>query len=350
VAPAPAPSVAPVLTPNVSAPIVFISPADAQLDASLRDAVTAQLSGAQTPVVFGRLTRDDGRLEDQVEQAKAFSIAHHALGVFWVDARMADDWLVYLLADRSGGRIFVRHIRVERDGVAAATEAVAVIIRESSEGLRTGQATGMKPVALTPAVEPSPFEPPKKVTPPPPSPPPLGKYQGASVVVGYHGDQVSPGVGWQSGAHVSLQYRDRTGFYGGLGYTFLRDADVTTADLTFQLQRSPFDVALGFAVPFGRFVPAFEVRGVLEAVSRSAVSTSASLQATPGETRFLAYLGPRARFDLALSRTISLSLAVGADFALSRFSFISRDDRGDIPLLEPSVVRPVVEAGVALWP
>jgi hypothetical protein len=332
------------------APVIFVTPADPKLDEALHDAVTAQLSGAPTPIVFRRFERDDGVLQDQVAQAQALAVAHRALGVFWVDARIQDDWLVYLLADKTGARVLVRHIRVESDGVAAATEAVAVITRESSEGLRTGQATGMRPVVLAAAVEPTPFEPPKKELPKTPAPPPLGTYTGLQMFVGYHGDELSPGVGWQSGARLAVAYRLRNGLYGGLGYTFLRDATAGPADLTFQLQRSPFDVALGFALPLGRFVPAIELRGVVEVLNRGGLSASDTYDATPGEARLLAYLGPRARLDFAFSRTVSLGLAVGLDLALNRFSFVSRDDRGDSTLLEPSAVRPVVEAGVSLWP
>lgn len=329
------------------APVVFIGPANAALDAALHDALTAQLSGAAMPLQFERFERDDVSLRDQIALARKLSGERRALGVFWVDVRIPNDWLVYLLADGTTTRVLVRHINVELGATDAATEAVAVITRESSEGLRNGQVLRMQPVVIPPD-EPSPFAPP--LPPPAPPEPPIGDYRGLGVFAGYYGDHFAKGQGWQSGARVAGSYRFASGLFVGLGYTFFHHETVRAGDATFQLGRLPLDATLGFAKRFGRFLPALEFRGLADLVSRDNLSTGAAYEATEGGTRLMAFFSPRLRLDFALTRTVSVGVAGGLDVALNRFSFVSRVDTADRILLEPATPRPSVEVGVTVWP
>jgi hypothetical protein len=120
--------------------------------------------------------------------------------------------------------------------------------------------------------------------------------------------------------------------------------------LTFLLRRSPLDVGIGFAKPFGRFVPAVEIRGLAELLSRDNLSTGSAYEATEGGTRLMAFFSPRLRLDVALTRTVSLGIAGGVDVALNEFSFVSREDTVESVLLAPSSPRPSVEIGITVWP
>jgi hypothetical protein len=325
---------------------VFVLSGNASADEGLHDALTAQLSGAATPLVFGT-AGVAGDLRERVVAARALGTSHGALGVFWLDTSAADDWVVYLLV-QSSTKLLVRHVHVEAKGVAAATEAVAVITRESSEGLLTGQMSGMSAVDIPPD-DPSIYDEPA----PPPKPVPvvpLGAHRGPSIAVLYHGDYLATAVGWQSGVRVAGAYRWGSGIYAGIGYSLLRDATISRSNLTFQVSRSPFDMSVGAAFPLGRWTPGAELRTTIEFLGRENLSTSSTLEATQGETRILVSASPRLRLEYSLTRSLALVVAAGVDVTFNRFSYILRRDSGDSALLEPARVRPSAEAGIVVWP
>jgi hypothetical protein len=149
---------------------------------------------------------------------------------------------------------------------------------------------------------------------------------------------------------VAAGFRFASGLYVAGGYALLRDATVQAGDFTFLLRRTPLDLGIGFAKAFGRFVPAIEIRGLAELLSRDNVSTGSAYEATEGGTRLMAFFSPRLRLDVALTRTVSLGIAGGLDVALNEFSFVSREDTVERVLLEPANPRPAVEVGLTVWP
>jgi len=327
--------------------VIFIGPANPALYAALHDALTAQLSGAPIELQFSRFERDDQGLREQLALAQRLSREQHALGVFWIDARVQNDWVVYLLAEGPSTRVLARHVNVEEGVTDAATEAVAVITRESSEGLRNGQVVRMQPVSIALEEPPAPAPAP---CPAPPAPLPLGEFRGPLLFVGYRGDYFSKDLDWQSGLRVAAGFRFASGVYVTGGYSFLQDAQVESGDFGFLLRRIPVDLGIGFGRRFGRFVPAIEIRGLAEFLSRDNLSTGSAYEATEGGTRLMAFFSPRLRLDVALSRTISLGVAGGIDVALNEFSFVSREDTVETVVLDPAGVRPAIEVGITVWP
>jgi len=333
--------------------VVFVVPSGVDLDAALRDALTAQLSGGGTEMVFEHFSEEATTLRRQVNEARALSVKYSSVGVFWLEAPMDKDWLLYL-AEPTGDRVLVRRVTVEAGGTVAATEAVAVITSESTEALARGQKLGMTPVTLPPetlvaAKEPSPFTPPPAPRPVPP-PPPRDVPHGVSVALAYYGDSTAHEVPWQSGAHVDVTYRARMGLYAGLGFTFFREIDIEDPSLAFQVSRTPFDAMLGIALSRRGFRVGGEVRSIVEMLTRRNVSSSESFATSPGSTRALIYVGPRLRLEQDLTRSFALYAAGGIDVALNPFSFVSRVDGQDRVLLQLSEIRPAIEVGALLWP
>jgi hypothetical protein len=330
-------------------PVLFVAPAVGDLDAALRDALYAQLSGASTQLLFERFSPEASTLRRQVAEARTLAAARHAIGVFWLDAPVDKDWLLYL-AEPGGDRVLVRRVAVEADGAAAATEAVAVITAESSVALARGQTIGMQPVALPPE-EPPRAVPPKAPTAPPsraavPSP---ERHRSTRFFVGfgYYGDGPTQEIRWQSGARLSLGARFVNGFYLNAGYLFFKQTTVRGSDLTFQVSRNPLDLGVGFALRRNRWAPALELRAIGEILTRENVATSSGLQATPNATRVLMFVSPRARLDWALSEAAGVYAAAGIDIAINSFSFVSRIDDQYRPLLRPAPVRPAFELGAS---
>ena len=327
--------------------VVFVVPAVGGLEDALRDALSAQLAGGETELLFERFSPVASTLRRQVTEARTFAATHHAVGVFWLDAPEEKDWLLYL-SEPEGDRVLVRRIAVETNGVVAALEAVAVITAESSLALGQGETIGMEPVQVPPeAIEtPEPAEP--RASRPvrrPGAQPSVGKR--LFVGLGYYGDGPAREIPWQSGIRLSAGVRFPSGLYLNGGYLFFEQATVRGSQLTFQVTRNPVDLGLGVAFGRKRWVPAIELRGFGDILTRDSISTVSTLQAAPKSTRVMIFVSPRARLDYVISASFGVYGAAGMDFALNSFSFVSRVNGEDHALLRPTAVRPAFELGAS---
>jgi hypothetical protein len=329
--------------------VLFVAPALGELPDALRDALSAQLSGGESTLLFDRFSTEASTLRRQVAEARRLAATYHATGVFWLDAPTDKDWLLYL-AEPTGDRILVRRITVETNGTAAATEAVAVITAESSRALVHGETIGMQPVSL-----PAEAAPPSSPPPAPPAPlapakrAPPAPLPGARPFAGfaYYGDGPAEEIRWQSGARVSVGVRFPSGLYLNGGYLSFKQATIKGPELSFQVSRTPLDLGLGFGFGWKRWTWAAELRGVADILSREVISTGSTLQSTPDRTRVMIFVSPRSRVDLAISSAFGAYVAGGLDFALNSFSFVSRVDNVNHPLLQPAPVRPAFEVGAS---
>lgn len=331
--------------------VVFVTPEAPNLDAPLRDAVSAQFSGLPVDLAFEHFASPAGTLREQVDGARALAHDKQAAGVFWLDVATDTEWLVYL-AEPVGNRVLMRRVPVEPDGRAAGAESVAVILRESTEALLSGQTISMQQVAVP---EEKVQEPPTSA--PAPHPPGRGAVRKAAPGKGragpsfgamYYTDSFAQNVGWQDGLRVSGSWLWEPGLYAGLAYTFLRDADVSTPALTFRIRRTPFDAAAGFAFALGRFQPALELRTMVDWISRENVSTIPTLDRTRASTRTAVFLSPRVRLDVSVIHDLALHGALGIDVATNPFSYVIRGDTQDQTVLELRRVRPAAELGITV--
>ena len=333
--------------------VVFVSPSSEQLDRSLRDALSAQLSGGPVTLVFEHFAETDAPLGRRMSEARAYAESHHARGVFWIEAQPDGDWLLYL-TEPDGERTLVRRVEVEANGTDAAVEAVAVITRQSAEALLGAGGIGMRAtserVPASSAMQPAPtHEPGAKATSPPAARGHL-MFRGLSFSAAYAGDLPASAIGWDSGLSVSVAYHVAPGLYGAAGYTFFRDSQLEASSIVLGITRNPIYVEGGYSFGHGPVVPSVGGRVIVELLGRHAVSTSGSFSGTPDSTRASVFLSPRARIDCAISPGLAVYGSVGADFGLNRFSFVSRANGMDRMLLEPNTVRPAVELGLSFWP
>jgi hypothetical protein len=325
--------------------VLFVAPAGGELDDALRDALSAQLSGAETTLVIDHFSTDTSTLRRQVTEARRLASTHQAIGVFWLDAPADKDWLLYL-AEPTGDRVLVRRITVEAGATAAATEAVAVIMSESSRALAHGETIGMRPVAF-PVARPAPAAAAPSV---PPRVSPRVRPPSARGFVGfaYYGDGPAQEIRWQSGARLSLGLRFPSGLYLNGGYLFFKAATVKSPSLSFQVSRMPVDVGVGFSFGRNRLALALELRAIGDVLSRQVIAVGTSLQPTADSTRVVLFVSPRGRADYAISSAFGVYWAGGLDVALNSFSFVSRVNGAEEPLLRPASVRPAFEVGASL--
>lgn len=338
--------------------VVFLSPPSEDLDASLRDALTAQLSGASATLVFEHFSVEGAPLRRQVSEARSIAVAHDAVGVYWLDAQSEKDWLLYL-AERSGDRVLVRRLEIETGGAAAAVEAVSVITRQSTDALLAGQTIGMQAVALPPENPPGAGEAPARgaaasapgaAIEAPARAAPSVLRRGIEIGVGYHGDSFAKQIAWQSGLRFGASYLSSFGLYAGAGYVFYRSSSVQAPNVAFEVTRTPVDVEVGVAFGKRRLVPAVGLRGIVDIVHRQGISTAAPAVPTPDATRAVVFLSPRVRLGYTLSPSLDVFLGGGVDLAINNFSFVSRADGRDDVLLSPRGVRPAAELGLTLRP
>jgi hypothetical protein len=332
--------------------IVFIAPSTAELDKELRDALTAQLSGASAELVFEHFAAEGASLRRQMQEASAIARAHSAAGVFWLDPQPDGDWLLYFV-DPDGNRMLVR--RIDAPAISAGVEAVAVITRQSIDALLAGGTIGMQSVPKSQASAVPPSQPAAPLEPHPTKPPDSNQpsppfFSGLSFSAAYFGDLPASEIGWQSGLAIGVGYRFSPGFYVDAGYTLLPGVEVVSDPIVLKITRYPIHIEGGFAFGHGRLVPAIGGRATVEIRGRHALSTSGSFTGTPDRTRAVVLLSPRLRLDYAFSLALGAYVAAGVDFEVNGFSFVSRIAGQDRVVLEPYVARPTIEVGLSFWP
>lgn len=340
--------------------VVFIPPPEANLDAVLHDAVSAQLSGVPVELSFEHFPGSPATLRGRVTAAKELSKAHAAIGAFWLTIEPGGDWLVYL-AEPTADRVLVRRIAAGQEGAAASVESVAVILRQSTEALLSGAAIGMQVVEV-PDDTPKPAPAPVPVAPTAPAAPPRCppatalpcrpdyRFVGLALSTSYYGDSPASQIGWHDGLRVAAQYRFDSGITVGAGYVHTRDAVLREETVALRLRRTPVDVGLGFGLRFGRFFPSVEMRSQIDGISRRNLSVRPPLQSTADSSRTVVSLSPRGRVDYTATQALGVFIAAGVDVVFNGFSYVRRGDAGDISLVELRGLRPSVEAGIAFRP
>jgi hypothetical protein len=328
--------------------VVFVPPLD--IEPALRDALTAQLSGVAVELVVEHFVSEVGSLKQNVEETRSLAAAHQAVGVFWLDTRATDEWLVYL-AEPAGRRVLMRRVPIGPDGSVAAMEAVAVITRESTAALLAGRTLGMtevvvpgepeKPIVAAPAPAPKP------VVPPPSVPVPL---HGFSFSTSYYADVYAKGSGLSSGVGFAAAWRHSKGLRVGASFVSFQPAETDADGLVFLVRRYPIGVEAGYSYAREKWVLGLALRTVIELTSRHVVAHPSTSTPMPDTLTPVVFLSPRLRFDYRVTEAMSLYLAAGADFALNGFSFVNRVDNVDRTVLEPLLVRPAGEIGAAFWP
>lgn len=329
--------------------IVFVPPPD--LEAPIRDALTAQLSGVAAELVVEHFVSSSDTLRQRVEESRSMAAAHQAIGVFWLDAKSKDEWLVYL-AEPAENRVLMRRIPIGPDGSVAGMETVAVITRESTSALLAGRTVGMTEVAVPgePAPVPPPAPPTQKPIVVPQAPRKFRPVQGLLLGFSYYGDLYAKDSRWQSGIGLSAAYGLPNGLRFGGGFVFLQELDTEKQGLTFLVNRYPFSAEASYAYRRETWFASLVFRTTAELTSRHAVAVAPPARATSDATRAVVFLSPRLRFDYRLTEALSLFMAAGVDFALNGFSFVNRVDGVDQAVFEPLRIRPGGEVGVAFLP
>lgn len=305
---------------------------------ALGEALMAQFSLGKAELLLALDAEGDGRaLGDRIATAQRRANEVRAAAVFWIDPEPGGRWLVHVF-DPAGNRLLVRPVDAGSGHTSAAIETVAVMARDSTDALLSGDLPAAAPVPAPPP-PPAPARPP--VEPPTPT-------RHVRLSLSYLGQDFADRVPWRHGASVGGAWVTTTGLFAGAAYTLSEGARVTTPVL-FEVDR-PLLLLL-----FGGYRHRI---GGLSLDAALGVTIGLLERHTPGQagaapasdsTRMEAAFSPRFRLEWAISPPLGIHLGGGLDVLFNNFSYIQRGVT-DTELLRPLPARGVLEAGIAYYP
>ncbi len=118
--------------------------------AALGEAIRAQLADARTRVVMAATGMESLVLQHLVDLGEDWARQEAAVGVFFLDARRDEQWLLYLV-DPKSQRVLVRRAGASLESLHAAIETVAVITEAAATALAAQQAAAAQGISPPPA-------------------------------------------------------------------------------------------------------------------------------------------------------------------------------------------------------
>jgi hypothetical protein len=312
--------------------IVFISPPGLSHDltSALDEAVSAQVSLVGARLVFLIAADDDAGLEERMTQAEALAKEHHAVGVFWIDARPSRRWFLYIM-DRGGSHVVVRPLSVEGASMDAAIEAAALIAGSASDALLKQQSIEVR------------------LAQPPAAPPP--EEAALQLEVGYSATDFAPSIPVIHGIWVGASWLLPTGPYFGLSYVWNPPIRVER-DLSVQLTRYPIWLHGGMRWKlFEGLELGGEVGFSLEMRTRTTTSQIIPLRTLPPKTRATYLASLRFVAEYRIFDWLAVLVRLSPELSLNAFDY--KKDTVDSEITEliylsPYRLRFTAQIGVAV--
>lgn len=316
---------------------------------SFAGALEAQLSALDLALEIDVNAQAPASAAQRFEQGRALSARSGARAVFWIELEGEQTWFVYML-DPVDERILVRQL--DADAPDAAVEALAVIVKSSTQALLSGnlqslQAEELVPPAPPPPPTPPPPEPPPAARPPPPAEPapaPDSRH-GLHLSLGYQGSTFAAEQLWQSGLAVGARWIAPSGLFGGLGYVWFPDS-APDDPVGIEVRRHPVSAVFGQRLWKGRLAVDLELGLAVDVLTRTTSRTPAGIAPSADSVRFAVAVTPRLRGELELLAPLALYLDLGLGYVLNNFQYIATDPERVV--LSPHRLRAELGAGLAL--
>jgi hypothetical protein len=333
--------------------VLFLLPKlETSVRAQLREALEAQLALVDAELLIEDDTPHAVRapLADRIESSQALAEQERADVVLWLDPGRGV-WLLHVL-DVGQDRMVVRRIDASQQG--AAFEAIAVLAREASRGgpLAIG-GQGGEPTAA----QPEPRQPvPEPVAPPAAAAaasPPLqraerpGRPPTVRLSAFYNGVDFAPETSFSHAAGLGARLDWRNGLFIGVhgGWAALAKP---VGPLV--VQRIPLGAATGYRIALIEDLWAdLELGLVMELLHRSTRTANTTQNAEVDSLRVAAALTPRLRAEYKPIDFLGLFAGFGLDVVLTTVPYRLGGASREV-VLDPSLVRPALEAGFAFYP
>lgn len=354
----------PATAPRRDASVVFFVFESDPLErrAAVLRALHAHFAG--TPIEVVAVARES-TLRDQADRAAEELRRRGRAGAFWVDLAAGDEATLFFV-EPDAKSVLVR--RIPWREAEATSEAIAVVMRSTTDALASGSTIGMEPAVVEP---PRPLPP--IVTPPPVVPPwqpPLFDWRsfqpsgttppisseragmpglriaawhfGAS----YKGVYISESMPWSSGLEIDAALSLRNGLRFGFAASGFPPLELTLDDNRISVARASITGELGYEKTWEVVSVGGTAAPLVELVHRSTAEAAGTLRARPPELTVLA--GIRATADLTLrpQPAWGFRLSAGPEVILNPLDFAVQGG-GEVRVLESfSPVRVTAIIGV----
>lgn len=333
--------------PDAAAIVVTFDPSAGDQSSAI-SAVKAHVSGLPVRVVV-EPTERARTLEDRLAKAGALALARGALGTFSIEIGERGELLIFF-TEPDGSATLIRRLPPSPEGIKVAIEQAAIVVRSLVEALLEGRRIGMTGEAEAASPEPA-----LRTTPEAPGAPSAAgsrrqqaEAQAAAegsttlssasddapsedsarprprrkvaISGGYRGTSFASTT-WQSGLALGVRWLALPMAYGALRYTVFPSLELGTEAARVSVARHPLELVAGLTGS-ARFAPQVEAGVVLDYTSRETLDTGADYRATPSDARWVVALVAGAGVTWSASAIVDVSLRGGADFLLTRYSYV----------------------------
>ena len=323
--------------------MVFFAPKQLppEVRSALEDALATQLSLLNATVYYAGPATREGNPSERVRSARRAAARYGAIATFWLDAPPHQAWELYA-ADAGITRVVVRRLESGQASTEANIEAVALIVRATTDALLHGEPMPAEEIS----------EESKALAPWPVEQLDQGSHA-ARISAAYTGTTFAKEQRWQHGLSLRAAWIWPSGPYLGLGFTIFERMRFDIAPVSFEVDRYPVSLHAGLRFKVWPMTFTGELGVELEIRNRrtlSSVDRSLDL-ANPDQTMVI-NICPKLETELAVFSWLALFGGVGLDFVIGNFPYsILRQETGETSItLEPYLIRLSVHVGLAFLP
>ena len=307
----------------------------AEVRGALEDALSTQLSLLNATVYYAGPATREGNPSERVRSARRAAARYGAVATFWLDAPSNEAWVLYA-ADAGITRVVVRRLESGRASTEANIEAVALIVRATTDALLHGEPMPAEEIS----------EEGKALAPWPVEQVDNGSHT-ARISAAYTGTTFAKERRWQQGLSLRAAWIWPSGPYLGLGFTIFERMQFDISPVRFDIDRYPISLHAGLRFRVARFTFTGELGVELEIRNRRTLK-GMDLDITNPQ-RMVVNICPKLETELSLLPWLALFGGVGLDFVIGNYPYSVLDLETMKPMvtLEPYLIRLSVHVGLA---
>lgn len=322
--------------------VVFFAPQQLPPEArsALEDALATQLSLLHATVYYPGPASREGDPAERVRSARRAAARYGAIATFWLDAPVNQTWVLYA-ADAGITRVVVRRLASGQASVEANIEAVALIVRATTDALLHGEPMPAEEISDEgKAAAPWPVEQLDEGS------------SGIRVSAAYTGTTFAKERRWQHGASLRAAWIFPSGPYVGLGFTYFERMQFDIAPLRFEIERYPVSLHAGLRFNVSRVTFIGELGVELEMRNRRTISsTDKDTTVSSPDRAYVINICPKLETELKLFPGLVLFGGAGLDFVIGNFPYsvlhLKPESMESSISLEPYLIRLSVHLGLA---
>jgi hypothetical protein len=319
--------------------VVFFAPIQLppEVRSALEDALSTQLSLLNATVYYAGPATRKGDPTERVRSARRAAARYGAIATFWLDAPPNQAWKLYA-ADADITRVVVRRLESGQASIEANIEAVALIVRATTDALLHGEPMPAEEIS----------EESKALAPWPVEQLDSGSHA-ARLSAAYTGTTFAKEQRWQHGVSLRAAWIWPSGPYVGLGFTLFERMQFDIAPVRFEVDRYPISLHAGLRFKVWPMTFTGELGFELEIRNRRTISVDRSLDPSNPDRTTVLNICPKLESELAVFSWLALFGGVGLDFVVGNFPYkILHQETGKTSTsLEPYLIRFSVHVGLA---